>query len=216
MSDIENFQNGDIVKNILWPQFGLGRVLGIDPEVPGGFVVEFEKATYADHDGGGLGEPGHCWYCFPGTIELVLRPSELVPGETKFQVKGRSGWLHFFDPGTIGTFKRMHGLGVVLVDANGLEQSVHPEDLEIIQVTPAPAKKPRTFDLNSQCGRILAHLLAGNTLTPLQAFGVFGTFRLAARIKELRDAGHKIKTTIKRDPNGRPYAEYSLRNSGRF
>ena len=58
---------------------------------------------------------------------------------------------------------------------------------------------------------VLLHLGLG-----IAAFGVFGTFRLAARIKELRDAGHKIKTTIKRDPNGRPYAEYSLRNSGRF
>jgi hypothetical protein len=83
------------------------------------------------------------------------------------------------------------------------------------EVEAIPTKATRTYDLGSQNGRILAHLLSGNTITPLVAVGVFGAYRLAARIRELRQAGHKIKTTIKRDPNGKPYAEYSLRNAGR-
>jgi hypothetical protein len=62
---------------------------------------------------------------------------------------------------------------------------------------------------------ILNHLLAGNTITPLEAFGVFRVFRLAARIRELRNAGHKIITTRKVDPTGKVYAEYALRNAGR-
>lgn len=205
MSNTQNFQNGDIVKNIMWPQFGLGRVLGIDPEVPGKFVVEFEKATYVVHDGGGLGEPGHCWYCSPSTIKLVLRPSELVADVTKLRIKGATKWWHGFEEGQIVTYHSASSpIHFHAFDSDGTTQVIYPTDFEIV--------KPRTFNINSQCSRILAHLLAGNSITPLQAFGVFGTFRLAARIKELRDAGHKIKTTIKRDPNGRPYAEYSLSN----
>jgi hypothetical protein len=44
----------------------------------------------------------------------------------------------------------------------------------------------------SQNRRILAHLAAGNTLTPLQALLKFECLRLAARVYELRRAGHHI------------------------
>ena len=57
---------------------------------------------------------------------------------------------------------------------------------------------------------VLNHLLAGNSLTPLEAIGVFRIFRLAARIHELKKKGHKIVTTMKRDASGKQYAEYAL------
>ena len=61
----------------------------------------------------------------------------------------------------------------------------------------------------SQNTLILEHLKRGRKITPLHAMGVFGVYRLAARIKELRDAGHNIETVIKTDDYGRNYAEYN-------
>jgi hypothetical protein len=44
----------------------------------------------------------------------------------------------------------------------------------------------------SQGERILAHLKSGKTLSAKQAATMFGTYRLGARIMELREAGYKI------------------------
>jgi len=45
----------------------------------------------------------------------------------------------------------------------------------------------------SQNARILTHLQAGHSLTPLGALEMFGCFRLAARVYDLRQAGHDIR-----------------------
>lgn len=61
----------------------------------------------------------------------------------------------------------------------------------------------------SQNKRILAHLKSGKTITQKQAVPLFGCYRLSARIADLRDDGHPIRTDIIR--NGRShFAEYSL------
>ena len=61
----------------------------------------------------------------------------------------------------------------------------------------------------SQADDILAYLKTGATLTPLEALSRFGCLRLAARKRELCEAGYRIETTIRR--NGRKYfAEYRL------
>ena len=44
----------------------------------------------------------------------------------------------------------------------------------------------------SQEKKILEYLLAGNTLTPIEALNMFGCFRLGARICELRQRGYEI------------------------
>lgn len=62
----------------------------------------------------------------------------------------------------------------------------------------------------SKMSSIKRHLLDGRELTQLQALGLYGAFRLAARIKELRNAGWIIETEIKRDPKGSTYAVYRL------
>jgi len=62
----------------------------------------------------------------------------------------------------------------------------------------------------SQNDMILKHLMAGRSISPLEAMGVFGVYRLAARIFELRESGHEITKVIKDDGRGRTYAEYSL------
>ena len=57
--------------------------------------------------------------------------------------------------------------------------------------------------------KILKYLLAGNTLTPLEALQKFGCMRLGARIWELREMEYGIKTeTISK--NGKRYASYKM------
>lgn len=88
---------------------------------------------------------------------------------------------------------------------------------ELVQ-QPAPVAKPklRTFVKGSQCDLILKYMLGGRKITPMVARQLFGTERLAARILEIRQSGHKVKSTLKTDPNGKVYAEYSLRKVDRF
>lgn len=63
----------------------------------------------------------------------------------------------------------------------------------------------------SQNFKILQHLKQGNTITPLEALHLFGSLRLGARIKDLRDMGANIITeTISH--NGKRFAQYSLVN----
>ena len=49
--------------------------------------------------------------------------------------------------------------------------------------------------MKSQCDVILQHLKSGKSLTPLDALRLYGCFRLAARIHDLRCAGHDIEMT---------------------
>lgn len=50
---------------------------------------------------------------------------------------------------------------------------------------------------------------AGNAITALDALGMMGVFRLAARIEELRKKGHNI-VTEEISKNGKTYARYHL------
>ncbi len=60
-----------------------------------------------------------------------------------------------------------------------------------------------------QTARIRAALEAGATLTPLDALHQFNCFRLAARIKDLRDDGLDIET-LKIAANNKSFAAYRL------
>jgi hypothetical protein len=93
---------------------------------------------------------------------------------------------------------------------------VYPSDCEPVIELPAPKPAKPARQAKEQNDRILAHLLAGKTITQLEAFGVYRIFRLAARIHELKAKGHKIVTTMRQDETGKQYAEYSLRNAGRI
>jgi hypothetical protein len=85
---------------------------------------------------------------------------------------------------------------------------VPAEHLEVLSLAEAPAAKAP--QAKQQTDRILAHLLAGKSITQLEAFGVYRIFRLAARIHELKQKGHKIVTNMRVDETGKPFAEYSL------
>ena len=60
----------------------------------------------------------------------------------------------------------------------------------------------------SQEKAILSHLKRG-PITPLDALERYGCFRLAARISDLRSAGHPIKTEWL-ERQGKRYARYRL------
>ena len=62
----------------------------------------------------------------------------------------------------------------------------------------------------SQSAAILAHLKAGRSLTPLQALTQFHCLRIAARIADLRGAGHRIRTDMVTLPGGKRVARYEL------
>lgn len=47
---------------------------------------------------------------------------------------------------------------------------------------------------NSQKAKILAYMIEGNSITPIDALNKFGSFRLGARIAELRAEGHQIES----------------------
>ncbi len=61
----------------------------------------------------------------------------------------------------------------------------------------------------SQETQILQHLRRG-PITPLQALDRYQCFRLAARISDLKDKGHRIETEMVRRDNKR-FARYRLK-----
>lgn len=64
----------------------------------------------------------------------------------------------------------------------------------------------------TQTETILAHLQTGEGITPLDALRDYGCFRLAARIKDLRDAGHDVQMFREGDGT-KTWARYSLRRA---
>lgn len=60
-----------------------------------------------------------------------------------------------------------------------------------------------------QADQILEYLKSGRTLTALDALQMFGCFRLAARIWELRGQGYDIQARDKELPNGKHVAAYA-------
>lgn len=70
---------------------------------------------------------------------------------------------------------------------------------------------PNTQTSASQSAQVKAVLLAGDTLTPLDALRRFGCFRLGARIWELRHkCGMDIKAVRHTTESGKTVAAYSL------
>ena len=63
----------------------------------------------------------------------------------------------------------------------------------------------------TQREKILDYMLAGNSITAIEALNLFGCFRLASRISDIRSDGYIVyKTMVKDDKSGKRYAQYSL------
>ena len=66
----------------------------------------------------------------------------------------------------------------------------------------------------TQVELVRRHLCAGKSITPASAIAVYGIFRLASCIEDLRNAGTErldIDTVMKTDEMGKQYGEYRLR-----
>ena len=62
----------------------------------------------------------------------------------------------------------------------------------------------------TQSAQVLYHLQNYGSLTAIEALERFACFRLAARINDLKKAGHDIQMEMKRLKNGKKIAVYSL------
>ena len=62
----------------------------------------------------------------------------------------------------------------------------------------------------TQCEAILAHLAAGNTITPVEAYALCGSLALHSRIAELRGRGCRIDCEIIRTSGGKNVGRYTL------
>lgn len=67
----------------------------------------------------------------------------------------------------------------------------------------------------TQNEKILRHLQDFGSITTMEAFTEYGCTRLSARIKDLRDSGHEIRTTFETSRNRYgdkvSYARYTMR-----
>ncbi len=61
----------------------------------------------------------------------------------------------------------------------------------------------------SQTAQILAHLEAGNSITPKEAYAMVGSLALHSRIAEIRDQGYAVQKIMHAE-NGRRWGEYFL------
>ncbi len=62
----------------------------------------------------------------------------------------------------------------------------------------------------TQNSQILQHLLDGHSITPIEALEKFGSFRLGARIFELRKQGFMIDMKQVSNGKGNKFAKYTL------
>lgn len=65
------------------------------------------------------------------------------------------------------------------------------------------------MEIKSQTNKIKEYLLAGNTLTSLEALKFFGCLRLSGRIHDLRCSGVNVVSQMVKI-NGKKVAEYRI------
>ena len=73
---------------------------------------------------------------------------------------------------------------------------------------PEPAANEPKAD--SQVGKVLAYIRTHGSIGDMEAFNELGIRRLAARVKDLRSAGHDIQTEMVKTNGGARVARYSL------
>lgn len=64
---------------------------------------------------------------------------------------------------------------------------------------------------HNQTAEILSHLKKNGSIEPMDALAQFGSFRLAARIYDLRTQGYQIETVRVQAESGKKYARYVYR-----
>lgn len=65
--------------------------------------------------------------------------------------------------------------------------------------------------MSTQKLEILSHLKEFGSIEPKVAWGRLGVYRLAPRILELRQSGHRIETVMQKNADGKRFARYIYR-----
>ena len=60
----------------------------------------------------------------------------------------------------------------------------------------------------TQVKRILAYMKAGNRIAPIEALQMFGSFRLGARIAEIKELGYHVQSEFVSTPSGKRVKAY--------
>ena len=77
-------------------------------------------------------------------------------------------------------------------------------------VEPTETHHPNKPIGSKQCQQVLSHLQSGKPITALGALKLYGIFRLASRIHDLKKAGVPIKCEERETDSGKRIASYSL------
>jgi ribosomal protein L21E len=221
---MNKFVAGAHVKHKRHPEYGFGRVVYVHPNSKS-LAVVFENRTGLTHDCAGHGKADFSRWSRAESLTSVV-PFKAGDTVSICAEEVRSDRSFYYDPnyagktGSVISVDDRHAL--VTVKGHFGSQYIPHADLTALKVDPVeavkaatPKVKTITFKKGSQCDRLVKYMLSGNSVTPIKARSLFGAERLAARILEIKKAGHKVKTVIKTDLNGKVYAEYSLRNVGR-
>jgi len=64
--------------------------------------------------------------------------------------------------------------------------------------------------MTPQARTVLRHLVQEGSITPMVAAGIYKVRSLPRRICDLKDAGIKVETELRKDATGQRYAFYTL------
>ena len=77
-------------------------------------------------------------------------------------------------------------------------------------VEPSTTHHPNKPLGSKQCQQVLSHLQSGKPITALEALRLYGIFRLASRIHDLKKHGIEVKVRDVSTENGKKIAQYYL------
>ena len=142
MREIEKFQNGDIVKNVQWPEFGLGPRTRSRPGDAGRLRRRVRERDLRSARWWWSGQAGlllvlHLWQ----TLNWSSVPASWFPARPSSRSRAGVAGCTSSIPAPSGRSSVCTASAWSWSTPLASKQSVHPEDLEIIQVTPAPAKE---------------------------------------------------------------------------
>ena len=72
---------------------------------------------------------------------------------------------------------------------------------------------PNESHTGSQAKRILAYMQEGHRITPIEALKLFNCFRLGARIADLKEGGHEIKSEFVKTESGKRVKSYWIESN---
>jgi hypothetical protein len=77
-------------------------------------------------------------------------------------------------------------------------------------VEPTATHHPQKPIGSKQCQQVLSHLQSGKPITALEALNLYGIFRLASRIHDLKKCGVEIQSREIETDNGKKISQYFL------